>query len=358
MSRQCRVRQRRDQGRHHQPAGRPDLRRHGRLRSARKQSKLQDELAHGAGGLDRPEQRPRAVRGGLPACARRGPVDRARLAAPAQRRPGSSGGSGDRDEIARAHHRSAEALAVVEPLVDGRFYYAGSSRSSAAGVQPVYSLRVDTDDHAFVTNGFVSHNTESRLTPLAMEMLRDIDEDTVDFSAELRRRTPGADVLPARFPNLLVNGGPGIAVGMATNIPPHNLREIADGVSWAWSTRTPTRTSCSPRCMERIKGPDFPTARADRRPRRDRGRVPDRPRLDPHARRGRRSRRTPAGGPAWSSPSCRTRSTRTTWPRRSPTRSRRASWPASATSRDESSATGSAAGWSSRCAATPSPRSC
>src|ERR671916_3444942 len=70
--------------------------------------------------------------------------------------------------------------------------------------------------------------TESRLTPLAMELLRNIDEDTVDFSPTYDANTTEPDVLPARFPNLLVNGGSGIAVGMATNIPPHNLREVAD----------------------------------------------------------------------------------------------------------------------------------
>src|SRR6185312_12040936 len=124
------------------------------------------------------------------------------------------------DEI-RAHITSAEALSVVEPLVDGRYYFARVESVADAGVRPVYSLRVDTDDHAFVTNGFVSHNTESRLTPLAMEMLRDIDKETVDFSPTYDGNTTEPDVLPSRIPNLLVNGGSGIAVGMAANIPPH-----------------------------------------------------------------------------------------------------------------------------------------
>ena len=97
-----------------------------------------------------------------------------------------------------------------------------------AGVQPVYSLRVDSDDHSFLTNGFVSHNTEARLARIATEMLRDLDMDTVDFvpNYDGSRREPL--VLPSRFPNLLVNGSSGIAVGMATNIPPHNLREVID----------------------------------------------------------------------------------------------------------------------------------
>ena len=74
--------------------------------------------------------------------------------------------------------------------------------------------------------------TECRLAPLAMEMLRDIDEETVDFRPNYDGRSAEPTVLPARFPNLLVNGSDGIAVGMATNIPPHNLREVAAGVQW------------------------------------------------------------------------------------------------------------------------------
>lgn len=128
-----------------------------------------------------------------------------------------------------------------------------------AGVQPVYSLRVDSDDHAFITNGFVSHNTESRLAPLAMSMLSEIEEDTVEFSDNYDGRTQEPDVLPARIPNLLVNGGGGIAVGMATNIPPHNLREVADGVVWALDNPEADDDELLEALIERIKGPDFPT---------------------------------------------------------------------------------------------------
>ena len=74
--------------------------------------------------------------------------------------------------------------------------------------------------------------TETKMAPLAMEMVRDIDEDTVDFQDNYDGKTQEPTVLPARFPNLLVNGSVGIAVGMATNIPPHNLREVAAGVQW------------------------------------------------------------------------------------------------------------------------------
>ncbi|MDQ1694751.1 MAG: gyrase subunit, partial [Frankiaceae bacterium] len=102
--------------------------------------------------------------------------------------------------------------------------------------------------------------TESRLTPLAMELLRDIDKETVDFSPTYDGNTTEPDVLPARFPNLLVNGGSGIAVGMATNIPPHNLREVSDGVIWALEHPDADEDEMLAALMERIKGPDFPTA--------------------------------------------------------------------------------------------------
>ncbi len=101
--------------------------------------------------------------------------------------------------------------------------------------------------------------TESRLKPLAMNMLANIDEDTVDFSDNYDGRTQEPDVLPARIPNLLVNGGGGIAVGMATNIPPHNLREVADGVVWALEHPDATDEELLEAMIERIKGPDFPT---------------------------------------------------------------------------------------------------
>lgn len=131
-----------------------------------------------------------------------------------------------------SHIADPDVRAIASELTDGRFYYARVSSVTEAGVQPVYSLRVDTDDHAFITNGFVSHNTEARLTPLAMEMLREIDEETVDFIPNYDGRVQEPTVLPSRFPNLLANGSGGIAVGMATNIPPHNLRELAEAVYW------------------------------------------------------------------------------------------------------------------------------
>ncbi len=102
--------------------------------------------------------------------------------------------------------------------------------------------------------------TECRMAPLAMEMVRDIDEDTVDFQPNYDGRTQEPAILPARFPNLLVNGSAGIAVGMATNIPPHNLREVADGALWALEHPDATREELQDALIERIKGPDFPNA--------------------------------------------------------------------------------------------------
>jgi DNA gyrase subunit A len=101
--------------------------------------------------------------------------------------------------------------------------------------------------------------TECRLAPLAMEMLRDIDKETVDFRPNYDGRSAEPAVLPARFPNLLVNGSEGIAVGMATKIPPHNLREIAAGVQWYLDNFDASDEELLTALMERIKGPDFPT---------------------------------------------------------------------------------------------------
>ncbi|MFM2433753.1 MAG: hypothetical protein RI974_493 [Actinomycetota bacterium] len=101
--------------------------------------------------------------------------------------------------------------------------------------------------------------TECRMAQLAMEMVRDIDEETVDFQDNYDGRTQEPTVLPSRFPNLLVNGSIGIAVGMATNIPPQNLREVAEGAQWALANPDATREELQEALIARIKGPDFPT---------------------------------------------------------------------------------------------------
>jgi DNA gyrase subunit A len=151
--------------------------------------------------------------------------------------------------------RNEEVRAVIEPLMNPNYFYAEVESVTPAGVQPVYSLRVDSRDHSFITNGFVSHNTECRLSRMATELLRDIDADTVDFGPNYDESRREPEVLPARFPNLLVNGSSGIAVGMATNLPPHNLGEIVDGIV----AMIDDPTIDVERLSQYVKGPDFPT---------------------------------------------------------------------------------------------------
>ncbi|CAN5229095.1 DNA gyrase subunit A [soil metagenome] len=109
-------------------------------------------------------------------------------------------------------------------------------------------------------DGAAAHRyTETKMAPLAMEMVRDIDEDTVDMQDNYDGRTREPTVLPARFPNLLVNGSVGIAVGMATNIPPHNLREVSEAALWALDHPDASREELLEAIIARVKGPDFPT---------------------------------------------------------------------------------------------------
>jgi DNA gyrase subunit A len=101
--------------------------------------------------------------------------------------------------------------------------------------------------------------TETKMANLALEMVRDIEENTVDFQDNYDGRTQEPTILPSRFPNLLVNGSVGIAVGMATNIPPHNLREVAQAAQWHLAHPTATREELLEAAMGVVKGPDFPT---------------------------------------------------------------------------------------------------
>ena len=109
-------------------------------------------------------------------------------------------------------------------------------------------------------DGAAAHRyTETKMAPLAMEMVRDIEEDTVDFQDNYDGRTQEPTVLPSRFPNLLVNGSVGIAVGMATNIPPHNLREVGEAALWHLANPDASREELLEALIQRVKGPDFPT---------------------------------------------------------------------------------------------------
>ena len=109
-------------------------------------------------------------------------------------------------------------------------------------------------------DGAAAHRyTETKMAPLALEMVRDIEEETVDFQDNYDGRTQEPTVLPSRFPNLLVNGSVGIAVGMATNIPPHNLREVGEGALWHLANPDAPQEELLEALMQRVKGPDFPT---------------------------------------------------------------------------------------------------
>lgn len=133
--------------------------------------------------------------------------------------------------------RLAQTWSMRMPLVDG------NGNFGSPGNDPAAAMRY----------------TECKLMPLAMEMMRDIDEETVDFAPNYDGRSQEPTVLPARFPNLLVNGVSGIAVGMATNIPPHNLREVASGALWYLENPEASAEELLEALIERIKGPDFPT---------------------------------------------------------------------------------------------------
>ncbi len=133
--------------------------------------------------------------------------------------------------------RLAQPWAMRLPLVDGQGNF------GSPGNDPAAAMRY----------------TECRLAAVAMEMLRDIDQETVDFGPNYDGRSQEPLVLPSRFPNLLVNGAAGIAVGMATNIPPHNLGEVAAAVQWALENPNATDDELLEACVERIQGPDFPT---------------------------------------------------------------------------------------------------
>ena len=132
--------------------------------------------------------------------------------------------------------RLAQPWVMRAPLIHGQGNFGSPGNDSAAAMR----------------------YTECRMAPLALEMVRDIHEETVDFQPNYDGRSQEPVVLPARYPNLLVNGSAGIAVGMATNIPPHNLREVADGARWALEHPEATREELQDALVERIKGPDFP----------------------------------------------------------------------------------------------------
>lgn len=134
--------------------------------------------------------------------------------------------------------RMAQPWSMRYPLVDGQGNFGSRGNDGPAAMR----------------------YTECRMTPLAMEMVRDIRENTVNFSPNYDGKTLEPDVLPSRVPNLLMNGSGGIAVGMATNIPPHNLNELADAIFWLLENPDAEESEALEACMKFVKGPDFPTA--------------------------------------------------------------------------------------------------
>jgi len=149
----------------------------------------------------------------------------------------------------------AVAVVEIENLARQHYLFERIESIEYAGEQPVYSVRVDSACHSFVANGFVNHNTEAKLAAIADELLRDIDKDTVDFKPNYDNQTEEPTVMPARLPNLLLNGSTGIAVGMATNIPPHNLVEVCNGIVYLIDNPDATTEELS----RIVRGPDFPT---------------------------------------------------------------------------------------------------
>ncbi len=145
---------------------------------------------------------------------------------------------------------------LIERLLHNRYYFTKVVRKEFTGLKPVYSVRVQSECHSFVANGIINHNTEARLTPLAVEMLEDIDKDTVDWQPNFDGSVNEPKVLPSKFPNLLCNGTTGIAVGLATSIPPHNLKEVAKALIAVAENPDITVEEI---VEKYIKAPDFPT---------------------------------------------------------------------------------------------------
>ncbi len=141
-------------------------------------------------------------------------------------------------------------------FVENNYYYASVKSCQKTGEKDVvYSIRVDSSCHSFVANGLINHNTEARMTKISEELLRDIDKDTVDFIPNYDDSMKEPDVFPSRVPNLLLNGSSGIAVGMATNIPPHRLDELMEALLHILDN-----PECSDaELLQIVKGPDFPT---------------------------------------------------------------------------------------------------
>jgi DNA gyrase subunit A len=145
---------------------------------------------------------------------------------------------------------------LINFLIKQKYLFDKVEINKKLNSEKVYSVKVNSKCHSFVANGFINHNTEAKLSKLAEEMLQDIDKKTVKFISNFDGSLKEPLFLPSKLPNLLINGSSGIAVGMATNIPPHNLKEVADAIIYLIDNPD-LKVS---QLMQFVKGPDFPTA--------------------------------------------------------------------------------------------------
>jgi DNA gyrase subunit A len=157
----------------------------------------------------------------------------------------------------RVERWETERVRIIDRIKDPEILATILPITSIDSAEPaeVYSVRVRSEDHSFLAGGFVNHNTESRLSPEAMLLVGELGEDTVDFRPNYDGSLEEPTVLPAAFPNLLVNGTSGIAVGMATNMIPHNLGEVIGAARWLINHPNATLD----KLMEFVPGPDLPT---------------------------------------------------------------------------------------------------
>lgn len=151
--------------------------------------------------------------------------------------------------------RGIDYSSMFEYFLTYSYLFDRVSRIENAGMQKVYSIKVESDCHSFISNGFISHNTETKIEHISEELLQDIEKETIDFVPNYDNSIKEPALLPGKLPNLLLNGATGIAVGMATNIPPHNLTEVCDAI--VSYIKNPEITF--EQIAEIVSGPDFPT---------------------------------------------------------------------------------------------------
>ena len=171
----------------------------------------------------------------------------------------------DRYENMEKNHKEVSSIllkktgldysAMFEYLLTYRYLFDKVVQIQEGGIQKVYSIKVESECHSFISNGFISHNTEAKLSKIAEEMLADIEKDTVKFVPNYDSSTQEPVILPCKLPNLLINGTTGIAVGMASNIPPHNIGEVIGALIAAIDNHEISTEEL----MKYIHGPDFPT---------------------------------------------------------------------------------------------------